>query len=123
MSCSSRRQKTVALSSCEAESMAACEAAREAIWESTWLEELGFREVKPVTILTDSQSALQLIVNPVFHDKTKHIQGRMHFVREHVQARVVTFKKVETARNPADLLTKAVPAQKTSFCCKEMGLH
>ena len=47
----------------------------------------------------------------------------MHFVREQVQARGVTFKKVETARNPADLLTKAVPARKTSFCCKEMGLH
>ena len=103
MSWSSRRQKTVALSSCEAEYMAACEAAREAIWESTWLEELGFREVKPVTILTDSQSALQLIVNPVFHDKTKHVQGRVHFLREQVQAKVVTFKKVETVQEPMQI--------------------
>ena len=76
----SRRQRSVALSSCEAEYVAACEGTREAIWERAFLHELGFTQSDPTIIYCDSQSAIQLIQNPVFHDKSKHIQGKMHFV-------------------------------------------
>ena len=63
----------------------------------------------------DSQSAMQLISNPVFHDKTKHIQGKMHFIREVAQDGLVTFAKVHTSRNLADILTKGVNSQKTTL--------
>ena len=70
----------------------------------------------------DSQSALQLIDNPVFHDKTKHIQGKMHYVREVAQEGRVVFAKVHTSLNVADALTKGVPIAKTVLCRDGMGL-
>ena len=56
----------------------------------------------------DSQSALQLIHNPVFHDKSKHIQARMHCIRERVQEGEVAFQKIKTDLNVFDSLTKGV---------------
>ena len=118
----SRKQKSVSLSSCEAEYVAACEATREAVWETTMLEELGYGNLDSPIIYMDSQSAMQLIHNPVFHDKTKHIQGKMHYVREIAQEGSVTFAKVHTSLNLADILTKGVPSAKTATCRDGMGL-
>ena len=84
--------------------------------------ELGFTEMDTPITYVDSQSALQLIHNYVFHDKTKHIQGKMHYVREIAQEGGVTFAKIHTSRNLADSLTKGVPAEKTTLCREGMGL-
>ena len=119
----SRRQKSVALSSCEAEYVAACEATREAVWERALLHELGYPQLDPTIIYCDSQSAIQLIANPVFHDKTKHIQGKMHYVRERAQDGDVVFHKINTKANTADILTKGVPSDKVIICRNGMGLH
>ena len=70
----------------------------------------------------DSQSALQLIHNPVFHDKSKHIQARMHYVRERAQEGEVSFRKIRTDDNISDSLTKGVNNAKTAFCRVGMGL-
>ena len=118
----SRRQKTVALSSCEAEFMAACEAAKEAIWEKQLLSELGWEQEEPVPIWTDSQSAIALINNPTFHDKSKHIEIRHFFIREKVNAGWVTYKYCETETMVADSLTKGVPRVKTEYCRERMGV-
>jgi Reverse transcriptase (RNA-dependent DNA polymerase) len=119
----SRRQKSVALSSCESEYVAACEATREAVWERQFLDELLYPQIDPTTIKCDSQSAIQLISNPVFHDKTKHIQGKMHYVRERAQAGDVRFVKVHTSENVADTLTKGVNAEKLNYCRTAMGIY
>ena len=112
----------MSLSSCEAEYVAACEATREAIWEIHFLEQLGYQNLETPIVYMDSQSAMQLISNPVFHDKTKHIQGKMHFIREVAQDGLVTFAKVHTSLNLADILTKGVNGQKTLTCRVGMGL-
>ena len=122
MSWSSRKQKSVSLSSCEAEYVAACEATREAVWEIALLEQLGYGNIETPIVYMDSQSAMQLISNPVFHDKSKHIQGKMHYVREIAQEGLVTFAKVHTSLNLADILTKGVNAAKTAYCRTGMGL-
>ena len=119
----SRRQKTVALSSCEAEYMAACEATREATWEVALLTEFGYRPGGPVEIRSDSQSALSLIENPVFHNKTKHISARYHFVREKAEDGTVKFSYCPTGENISDSLTKGVPQEKTRMCRTGMGLE
>ena len=87
------------------------------------LEELDYKEVGAPVIYMDSQSAMQLIANPVFHDKSKHIQGRMHYVREVAHDGRVSFAKVHTSENLADVLTKGVPALKTQLCREGMGLE
>ena len=99
-----------------------CEDTREAVWELSQLQELEYRDIGVPVIHMDSQSAKQLIENPVFHDKSKHIQGKMHYVREVAMEGRVSFAKVHTSVNLADILTKGVPAAKTILCRNGMGL-
>ncbi|XP_074351669.1 26S proteasome regulatory subunit 7-like [Apium graveolens] len=77
----SRLQKSVALSTTEAEYMVISEASKEMIWLKNFLEELGKKQADSA-LYSDSQSAIHLAKNPVFHARTKHIQLRYHFTRE-----------------------------------------
>ena len=79
---SSHKQETVALSSCEAEFMAATDAAKQAIWLQDLLEEITGTESKKVSIMIDNKSAIALTKNHVFHGRSKHIHHRYHFIRE-----------------------------------------
>jgi transposase InsO family protein len=117
-----RRQSTTAQSSCESEYMAAAEAVREAIWQRTMLEEVGFGVNGALVIGCDSESAIKLGGDPVYHERTKHIDVRMHFLREHVRRGTVALVYVPTAEQVADVLTKPVPRAKVQFCCTRMGL-
>ena len=85
ISWSSKRQPTVALSSTEAEYMAATSASKEGLWLKRFVSELGW-EQKKVEILCDNQSALKLMKNPTYHARTKHISVQYHFVRELIEA-------------------------------------
>eukprot|EP00462_Mataza_sp_D1_P017565 CAMPEP_0175175624 /NCGR_PEP_ID=MMETSP0087-20121206/33310_1 /TAXON_ID=136419 /ORGANISM="Unknown Unknown, Strain D1" /LENGTH=186 /DNA_ID=CAMNT_0016467263 /DNA_START=301 /DNA_END=857 /DNA_ORIENTATION=+ len=81
----SKSQKTVALSSCEAELYALCEAAKEIMWLSQLLQELKVNFTVP-TLHVDNQAAIALSTNPVNHQRTKHIDIRWFFVREAIEA-------------------------------------
>lgn len=105
---SSKRQATVALSSCEAEYMAETEAAKEAIWLRRLLNnfEYGHKGSRAVKILGDNRGALALAKNPEFHSRTKHIDIRYHFVRQKVQEGLIDLEWTGTATNLADGMTK-----------------
>ena len=81
----SKSQKTVALSSCEAELYALCEAAKEIMWLSQLLQELKVDFTVP-TLHVDNQAAIALSTNPVNHQRTKHIDIKWFFVREAIEA-------------------------------------
>ena len=68
------------------------------------------------TLHCDNQSAIYLIRNRAYHERTKHIDVRYHFIREAVAERNMMVKKIGTADNPADMLTKLVPANKFKHC-------
>ena len=85
ISWSSKKQTTVALSSCEAEIMAGSEAAKEAIYLSSFLRELGMDLSQPPPLKLDNKSAIDLAYNPEHHSKTKHIERRHYFIRECVE--------------------------------------
>lgn len=68
------KQKTVALSSCEAEYVATSTAATQAMWLSRLMAELLRRTVETVELKVDSKSSLALSKNPVFHERSKHIR-------------------------------------------------
>jgi hypothetical protein len=119
----SKRQKSIALSSYQAEYIAACEATREAAWEVKLLGEMGYNRITPITILSDSQSAMALVENPVFHEKSKHIETKYHYVRDMAEKGLVKFKYCPTLEMVADSLTKGVPKAKTEFCRSEMGVR
>ncbi|KAH9701426.1 hypothetical protein KPL71_024990 [Citrus sinensis] len=103
----SKLQTVVALSTTEAEYMAATQVCKEAIWIQWLLEELGHKQQK-IHVFCDSQSALHIARNPAFHSKTKHIGVQYHFVREVVEDGNVDLQKIHTKENLADVLTKPI---------------
>ena len=68
------------------------------------------------TVFSDSQSAIHLCKNPIFHDRTKHVDVKYHFIREKISQGVVEVKKVHTDDNPADFGTKVVTLSKFTRC-------
>ena len=80
MSWFTRKQKSVALSSVEVEYMAASQASCEALWLHKLLVDLFDQELRPTLSYYDNQSCIQLFENPVFHDRSKYIEIRYHFI-------------------------------------------
>ena len=111
----SRKQQTVALSTCEAEYMALCETSQEAIY----LERV-FRDLMcdydgnkvPVHIFGDNQGSLDLVKNPVKHNKSKHIDIRYHFIRDLCMSNAIELSHVASDNNIADIMTKPLPKSK-----------
>ncbi|KAK5996264.1 Retrovirus-related Pol polyprotein from transposon TNT 1-94 [Cladobotryum mycophilum] len=105
----SKKQPTIALSTCEAEYMGHTQAAKEATWLRTLLQSLfpglGFTD-KPTMIYADNQGAISLSRNPEFHAKTKHIDIQYHFIREKIADGIVGLAHVPSADEIADGLTK-----------------
>lgn len=120
ISWSSKRQATVALSSCEAEYIAETEAAKEAIWLKRLLNNFHFKTPEAVKIKGDNKGALALAKNPEFHSRTKHIDIRYHFVRQKVEEGLVDLEWIGTASNLADGMTK--PLSGTPFQSFRRGI-
>ena len=109
---SSKLQSIVALSTCEAEYIAMCEAGKEAIWIYRLLVELGYQKKNSAILLrADNQGAIALASNPEFHRRTKHIDVRYHWIREAVEQRQIEVVYVPTSEMAADGLTKPLPLQ------------
>ena len=104
----SKKQPTVATSSCEAEYRAAFTATVECVWLKRLVVDLGVGQETATTIYTDSQSALAVARNPVFHARTKHIEVHYHYVRERLSAGEISLVYVPTQDNLVDLFTKAL---------------
>lgn len=104
----SAKQRVVALSSCEAEYIAAASAACQGVWLARLLTDMLGEESEPPELLVDNQSAIALSRNPVFHDRSKHIDVRYHFIRECVDERRVVLSYTATEQQLADVLTKAL---------------
>ena len=103
----SKKQPTVALSSCESEYVALCAGMQEAIYLKRLLEELLQISFGPTTIHVDNQGAIDLAKNPTQHDRSKHIDIKYHFCRECVASRKVEVVHVSSEDNVADVMTKA----------------
>eukprot|EP00965_Chrysotila_dentata_P244299 6205891-Pleurochrysis_carterae.AAC.6 len=109
MSWSSKKQPSVALFSCEAEIIAASEAAIEAVYLHTLFTDLGLEPDEPSSLSMDNKSATDLAYNPEHHQRSKHIDRRHFFVRERVEAHDITMPFVNSADNLADFFTKPLP--------------
>jgi hypothetical protein len=103
----SKLQPTVAVSTCEAEYLALVETIKELLWLKQLLEEMGVSLTQPIKIFVDNQAAISLASHPSQHCRTKHIDIRHHFIREHIANHTVELYYIDTKENVADLLTKA----------------
>jgi hypothetical protein len=117
----SRLQKCVALSTTEAEFIAITEACKELLWLKKFLQELGFVQDKYV-LFVDSQSVIHLGKNPTFHNRSKHIDVRYHWIRDVLDAKLLELAKVHTDDNGSDMMTKALSRGKFDACCDIAGL-
>jgi hypothetical protein len=100
-------QKTVSVSSTEAEYKAIYDAGKEVIWISNILEELNFPIKIPVVLYEDNSSAIRASENPVQHSRLKHIDIIYHKVREWVTNNIIQLTKIGTDNQRADALNKA----------------
>ena len=89
--------------------------------DGLWVADLSVGQDSATTIYTDSQSALAVVRNPVFHARTKHIEVHYHYVKERLSTREISLVYVPTQDNLADIFTKALPCEKFIFFCKALG--
>lgn len=122
ISWASRKQKSVALSSMEAEYMAGSSAASQALWTRMLLEELGFPQRAPTLLQMDNQSALALTRNTGTQGRAKHIAIRYHFIRDHIQTEEITVSHCAGEDNPADIFTKPLARPKFERFREMLGM-
>jgi hypothetical protein len=118
----SRKQRSTALSSVEAEYMAAAAATKEAVWWRRFLTELGLQPPGPTVIHSDSQGSIALAKNPDHHDRTKHIDLRYHYIREQLAAKAIKAAFIGTELMLADVLTKPLGRDRHQSLVSRMGL-
>ena len=119
----SKKQSIVALSSCEAEYVALCSAAKEAIWLSRLLADmLTEPSSTPVPLHVDNDGSIDLAKNQTVSQRTKHVDIRYHFIREAIQKRSIKLFYISTENQLADPLTKPLSIEIHKSFASKLGL-
>ncbi|XP_057851979.2 secreted RxLR effector protein 161-like [Cryptomeria japonica] len=118
----SKKQPVPTLSSAEAEYIAASEATREILWLRRILADLQEPQASSTPLFIDNQSTIKMAKNPVFHDRTKHINTKIHFIRHYVKDGSISLQYCATTDQPADILTKALGRVKFEKFREMIGL-
>lgn len=122
VSWSCKKQATVANSSAEAEYISAWEAACEIVWLRRILQDLGTTQQTPTTLWIDSQSAIKMAKNPVFHSKTKHVDTKYHFIRTLINNNIVKPQYCPSEDQTSDIFTKPLGKIKFTKFRDELGI-
>ena len=118
-----KKQPTVARSSAEAEYRALAVTTCELTWIKSFLASLGVFHSHPMRIYCDNQAALHIASNPVFHERTKHIEVDCHYVREQLVAGNISTSYIQSSHQPADILTKALGHHQFKFLLGKLGVR
>jgi hypothetical protein len=122
VSWNSKVQPFVALSTSEAEFIAAVEAGKEMFWMRNILKEFGYKIDGPSLLHCDNQSAIQVAKNPEHHGRMKHLDLRFFWLRDAVENGAITVSYLPTGEMPADALTKPLSRLKVVEGRRMMGL-
>ena len=117
----SRKQKTVALSSTEAEYMAMSNTAQQLIWKQNLFKEIGF-PIDGIDLNCDNQGAIFLASNPAQEHCSKHIDIRFHYIHEQIENKKVCLSYVQTNEQYADIMTKNLNYDKLKFFMNAMNM-
>jgi hypothetical protein len=126
----SRRQKSTALSTTEAEYMAISDCARQAIWFKLLFKDLDL-PVSAVSLssvgdaiqlFNDNRGTVFLTKEPLINERSKHIDVRYHFIRDQVSLKNIVTSHVSTIQMPADFLTKALAVDAFERCCGQIAV-
>ncbi|GJU32561.1 hypothetical protein Tco_1176150 [Tanacetum coccineum] len=122
MSWSSKKQDYTVMSTVEAEYVSLSACCAQLIWMRTQLLDYGYKYNR-IPMYCDSKSAIAISCNPVQHSKTKHIDIRYHFIKEHVEKGTVELYFVRTEYQLADLFTKALPKERFEYLVHHIGMR
>jgi hypothetical protein len=104
----SKKQRTVAQSTCEAELYAEAAAIQEVLWLRGLLKELGLHVQMGSVVHGDNQSTIAISKNGIKGERTKHVDVKYHFITETVESGTVQLKWIPTTQQQADIFTKAL---------------
>ncbi|GKB76775.1 hypothetical protein Tco_0943670 [Tanacetum coccineum] len=121
VSCSSKEQKSTAISTTEAEYIAMSGCCAQILWMRSQLTDYGFA-FNNISLYCDNISAIALCCNNVQHSRSKHIDIRHHFIREQVENGVVELYFVTMDYQLADIFTKALPRERFEFLLPRLGM-
>ncbi|RVW64653.1 Retrovirus-related Pol polyprotein from transposon RE1 [Vitis vinifera] len=118
----SKKQSVVSRSSAESEYRAMAQATCEIIWIHQLLCEVGMKCTMPAKLWCDNQAALHIAANPVYHERTKHIEVDYHFIREKIEENLVSTGYVKTGEQLGDIFTKALNGTRVDYFCNKLGM-
>nr|GEU40257.1 retrovirus-related Pol polyprotein from transposon TNT 1-94 [Tanacetum cinerariifolium] len=121
VSWSSKKQDCTALLTAKAEYVSLSAYCAHVLWMRTQLTDYGFHFNK-IPIYCDSKSAISISCNPVQHSRTKHIDVRYHFIKEHVKKGTIELYFVKTDYQLADIFTKALPVDRFNCLVCRLGM-
>jgi hypothetical protein len=121
VSWSSRKQTSVALSTTEAEYVAAGSCCTQILWMIQSLNDYEIR-FRNVPIMCDNTSAIMISKNPVLHSRTKHIEIRHHFIRDHIEKGEIELIHIDTKEQIADIFTKPLNTQQHNELRFKLGM-
>ncbi|CAN1181640.1 Retrovirus-related Pol polyprotein from transposon TNT 1-94 [Linum perenne] len=118
-----KKQSTVSRSSSEAEYRAMSQLSCEVQWLKQLLNDMFVTHDAPIEVYCDNKSSIHMAENPVFHERTKHIEIDCHVIRERVKNGLISLKYVCTDRNLADVFTKGLSAHRFHWILFKLGVY
>jgi hypothetical protein len=118
----SNKQKSVALSTAEAEYVSASTATSQAVWLRRIIEDFGEKQKEATPLLCDNKSAIAMSKNPVYHSRAKHIALKYHYIRDAVEENQVDIVYCNTEDQVADIFTKALARERFVYLRGLLGV-
>ncbi|CAM8999728.1 unnamed protein product [Rhodiola kirilowii] len=117
-----KKQPVVSRSSAESEYRSMAAACCELTWLARLITDMGMSIQSSIPLYCDNKAAIHIAHNPVFHERTKHVELDCHLVRSHVLSKFILPRHISTNEQPAYLFTKSLQREQLQYLCSKLGV-